>query len=271
MKLEDFFIGNNWNSFLSFRSRRLKGMQTGIIALDKALLGLGGVTAIQGAPGTCKSSLALQIAAYNANLGTPVIILDRENGKERFRLRLVCCHNQKSSVDVLTCSEDDLANWVMPVAKLPIYHFTDAIKPDQIKDIVQQAIDTFNRPVLLVVDSLQAMPPLAENERMSIQYWLLALDQLKLDFEGMLTIVATSEKSRGADNYDKASMSAAKGTGTIEYKTEVLLDLRMSKDGNLIIEVVKNRDGVANVAVDLVKVLADNKNKGSFCFRLDSE
>lgn len=270
MTLEDLSINQNWEAFLAFRKRRLHGLQTGLPALDKVLLGMSGVTLVQGAPGTNKSTLVMQIALHNAQQGTPVLIVDRENGRERFRTRLVCCSARKSSVDVLTAPEEELGEWVGPLTELPIYHSTAPTKPEGVRQLVSAILDKFNRPMLLVIDSLQAMPALADNERMSIQQWLNELDQMKLDFEGKLTVLVTSEKSRGSDNYDKASMAAAKGAGAIEYKSEIVIDVRQSKEGGLVLEVVKNRDGVANVAVDLERVLADHSNSASFCFRLEA-
>lgn len=266
--LQPMSLSNGWESLLAFRKHRLHGLQTGLAALDKVLLGMSGITLIQGAPGTNKSTLAMQVALHNAEKGTPVLIIDRENGKDRFRTRLVCCKNLVSSVDVLTTSEEQLGEWVLPLMELPIFHSIAPTKPEGVRELVSEMLEHFQRPMLLVVDSLQAVPALADNERMSIQAWLNELDQMKLDFEGKLTILVTSEKSRGSDNYDKASMSSAKGAGAIEYKAEIVLDLRQAKEGGLVLEIVKSRDGISNVAIDLERVLADANNPASFAFRL---
>lgn len=270
MNLQSLSINTDWEAFLAFRKRRLHGLQTGLPALDKVLLGMSGVTLIQGAPGSCKSSLAMQIGLHNAEKGTPVLIIDRENGRDRFRSRLVCCKNGVSSVDVLTAPEEQLGEWILPLVELPMFHTPSPMRPEDIRALVNETLEQFNRPMLLVVDSLQSMPALTDNERMSLQQWLQELDQMKLDYEGRLTVLVTSEKSRGADNYEKAAMQASKGAGAIEYKSEIILDMRQSKDGGLVLEVLKNRDGLANVAIDLEKVLADKSNPGSFSFRLEA-
>lgn len=272
MELKDLAISNDWRSFLEFRNRRLNGLQTGLLKLDKVLLGLSGITLIQGAPGSNKSTLALQIAAHNSATGTPVLIVDRENGLERFRMRLLCQTNRVSSVDVLTAGEEQLGAWVSTVYDFPLFVSTDAPSIDEIEQLLQQLWEQFQRPMLLVIDSLQALPMVEENERLSIQTWLNHLDQLKLDWEGKLTMLVTSEKSRGnqGDNYLNASLSSAKGAGAIEYKAEIVLDLRRVKDSNdLVCEIVKSRDGLANLAVDLRPVLADQRNPQSFCFKLE--
>lgn len=274
--LDELSLGAGWETFLAYRSRKLVGVQTGIAALDRVLYGLSGITVVQGAPGANKSTLALQIAQHQATLGNPSLIIDRENGRERFRERLICMSNRVSSVDVRTCSRERLRDLVSTVVDYPIFACTDRIdEPGEIKAALSELWGRFQRPILLVVDSLQALPPYpgAPDERMSLQSWLVALDQLKLDFEGRLTILVTSEKSRGQGgvNYEQAALSAGKGSGAVEYKAELVLDLRRSQASpqEVICEVLKNRDGSAHWAVTLRKVLADPKNENSFTFRLE--
>ena len=101
---------------------------------------------------------------------------------------------------------------------------------------------------------------------MALQQWLEGLDQLKLDFEGNLVILMTSEKSRG--KYEVASKEGGKGTGAIEFKCEQLLDMRTMPGGRVIaIQLVKNRDGICTDDFYLVKQCA-NPDPSSFIFRL---
>ena len=274
-KLDGIRINSNWRSFITYRQRKLTGVQTGIHALDRLLLGLSGITVIQGAPGCNKSSLVLQIAGYQASLGNPVLIIDRENGRERFRMRLLCQANAVSQVDVLTCAEGRLRELVGTVKSWPIYVETEPVAGyEPIKQMLGRLGEEFpGRPLLLVVDSLQAMPALHHEERMSLQNWLKELDQAKLDFEGRLTILATSEKRRGEGGmeYERASLSAGKGAGAVEYKAEMVLDLRRNREnGNIICEIVKNRDGASGVYTELRPVLANPADNNSFTFRLEA-
>lgn len=269
--LSDIKLSKGWDSFLSFRERRLQGVQTGIRELDRLVLGLSGSTVIQGAPGCMKSTLALQVAHHQASLGNPVLIIDRENGLERFRMRLISQANGVSTADLLTCQKETLKTYIKAVYNLPIYICTENTTPPDLDKALAEMWELHKKPMLLVVDSLQAMPFIANDERMSIQSWMQALDDLKLKWQGNLVALVTSEKSRGAggDHYDKASLSSGKGSGNIEYKAEIVLDLRRSKSGEEIVcEVLKNRDGVRNVSIGLVPMLSDPSNAQSFCFKL---
>jgi len=270
--LEELSINANWKSFLAFRERKLHGLQTGISSLDKVLLGLSGISVIQGAPGSNKSTLALQIATHNAGLGHPSLIIDRENGRERFRTRMLCQANRISQTQVLTAKQESLNAWVEKVYDYPIYVETEPIgEYDAINALLQELWETHKKPMLLVVDSVQALPLIEADERLSIQAWMQLFDQAKLDYEGRLNIIVTSEKSRGmgGENYDRAKLGAGKGANSIDYKAEQVLDLRQNtENGNLICEIVKNRDGLSGVSVELQKLLANPSNPQSFCFKL---
>lgn len=273
-KLEKLKLSYDWSTFLLWRERKLEGIQTGIAALDKALLGLSGVTVIQGAPGCNKSTLALQVVQHNATKGNPCMIIDRENGRERIRSRLLSQANRTSQTKILTSTEEALGELVWKVDEYPIYIFTDAFKSYEIfNELLSEMWEVHKQPMLLVVDSLQSLPLITGDERTSIQTWLSFFDQAKLDWEGRLTIIITSEKSlgEGGTNYDKASLAAGKGSGAIGYKAELTLDLRRDKTtGDIICELVKNRDGHSHFSIRLSPVLEDPNNPASFCFRLDA-
>lgn len=261
-------IDFKWESFHAFRKRKLSGMETGIDSLDKSLLGLHGITTIQGEPAACKSSLCLQIAGNVAANGHPVLMIDRENGLQRLRLRLTCQVNGISQVDVLTGPDESVDGWTSKVRELPIYVLTEPPHdPQALIGYARQLYKEYRKPVLLVVDSLQAMPKIKDDERLNIQFWMEFLDQVKLSAEGLVYILMTSEKRRGA--YDDASMDGGKGSNAIEYKSEILLDLRRDlKAGTIILHCKKFRDGLADFRVDFRKEYADPSNPQSFTFRL---
>lgn len=257
-----------WSNFLSFREKRMQGARTGIDILDNYLLGLSGIVGIQGEPGSCKSTLALQIASHNAQKGTPVVIIDRENGENRFRQRLMSQLNKVSGHEIMTCSENTLKKYYNSMKSLPI--FVDSsyqMSLELIHDYADEALQEFQKPILLVVDSLQALPKSKEDERMALQHWMEGLDQIKLDFKGNVTILMTSEKSRG--KYEVATKEGGKGTGSIEFKCEQLLDLREIKGSSLIAaSVVKNRDGTCSQDILLSKNL-QTQDARSFTFLLN--
>lgn len=261
------FSKDGWKSFLSFREKRLNGFAVGIGELDKLIGGLSGIVGIQGEPGSCKSTFALQIATYNARKGVPVLIIDRENGSNRFKQRILSQLNEITQKEIYSCNEEKLKRYYMALKNMPLYVETSyAISLTQIKEYLSAIYDLHRRPMLMVVDSLQALPKSSDDERMALQAWIEGLDQLKLDFEGDLVILMTSEKSRG--RYAIASKEAGKGTGSIEFKCEQLLDMRSFDGSNVIaLRLVKNRDGVCSGDFYLSKQLATS-DLNSFVFKL---
>jgi len=254
----------DWKAFNAYRQGKLKGFKTGIPRLDRNILGLTGIVGIQGSPGACKSTLALQIARYNASVGNPVLIIDRENGKHRFRTRLLCQAAGVSQDEVLKCEDSKLRSYYNLVKDLFMYVDTGAdISPEIIQDYLSQMFEIYQKPMLLVVDSLQALPRNGVDERHALEAWLCSLDQLKLDWDDNLAIIMTSEKKIGS--FGEASIDAGKGTGGIGYKCEILLDMRR-EDDIFLLDIVKNRDGETVANIPLRKVLAAN---GGFTYKLE--
>lgn len=262
MNLHEYYIGYNWETFTEFLKKRRTGIDTGIPALDKGLLGLRGIVGILGSPGTCKSTLALQIAANHADRYGPVIYYDRENGKERLRSRLACNIGNQFEAK-LQATQGGEKETQEAVRKLPILVFYQ-----QSQEEVEEAIKTLlqeNKNVMLVVDSLQAMPMIAEDKRYSIDAWLQYLDTLKLKYEGKLTTVVTSEKNRGF--YKDSDLGGGKESGSIEYKCEIQLDL-VERDDEIQLTINKNRDGPKGGVVRLERCLANPNDPFSFSFKL---
>lgn len=259
---------DKWQSFLAFRERRINGFKTGVSRLDSEILGLAGIVGIQGAPGSCKSTLALQIASFQAAQGTPALIVDRENGLNRFKVRLACQLNEVSQTEILTCSLEKLKGYMSKLKGLPIYVDTSPdVTIDAIRSYLDDMLELYKRPVLLVVDSLQALPRFGAEERTALEQWLCQLDQIKLDYGANVVIIVTSEKRRGT--YNEATKEGGKGTGAIEFKAELLLDVRTEPDSPVIyVQIVKNRDGATSGDLMFQRKLA-GPNSSSFCFKLE--
>ena len=267
MKLNETHIFQKWETFKDFCSKRVKGITTGIKSLDKGLLGLRGIVCILGEPASCKSTLALQISLYHAKRHGPVLFIDKENGINRLRIRSICNLGKVSEIDVITNSFDGIDRIVGGISKLPFYVCTENVSILEIDSLVLEAINLHKKPVLLVIDSLQALPIDFNDQRGSIDSWLIGLDGLKLKYENWLTILLTSEKRRGS--YDKAMKDSGKESGRIEYKAELMLDLIYDKNANCIkVECTKNRDGPCGELTRLTLELADENNPMSFCYNL---
>ena len=268
--LDETRIDKNWKAFLAYRDRRLQGVQTGIDAFDKYLLGLGGVTTIQGETGCNKSTLALQIVHFNLKLGHPCLMLDRENGDGRIRSRLMCQANNVSETEIKVCSIEQLKKYREPVKDLPLHVYTEATKDlELLKSRVEEALQVYQKPLILLVDSVQAMPPLDPDRAMNIEKWMNYFDQLKLDYEGKLTILITSEINRASYGLE-GGLGAGKGSNAIEFKSETLIDLRSGQGPNDIKALIaKDRDGQKGAMFLVEKQFADPNNGASFTFKLD--
>ncbi len=233
-------------------------------ALDKLLLGLRGITILQGAPGVNKSTLALQIAVSHARGGQPVIFYDRENGINRLRMRILCQVLGKSETDILEFRPESsilksLPFWVVNNTSL-----------ENLDKLVGKLVGPGpkKKTVMLVADSLQKLPKKFDGDkRLSADHWMEGFDQLKLKYESNYVALVISEKGRWA--YDEAALGGSKESGDNEYTGEIILDLRVNKKTrDLICTVVKDRDGLGGFELTFSKELADLNNPRSFIYKL---
>lgn len=268
--LPEKHIKNDWRKFYDFCENRLKGVSTGIDVLDKQLLGLRGIVCIRGAPKTNKSTLTLQMAKHYAETHGPVLFYDRENGINRLRLRLLCQELPSSEID-LVCrlreKDQTLNPAIHKVCGLPFYVLFDEEISD-IKALINEAIQEYKKPILLVVDSLQKLRMNLQERRNSIDRWLCDLDELKVEYEHKLRIIFTSEKNYA--NYTNPQLGGSKDSSEVEYSAECILDLRRDPESDRIIcHVAADRDGPDGEDIYLRKVLTDLSNPRSFCYRLE--
>lgn len=271
--LNESHINNRWKDFLAYRDRRLRGIQTGLGPVDQYLLGLGGITTIQGETGCNKSTLALQIVRHNLKLGNPCLMLDRENGEGRIKMRLMCQENNVSENDIKVCAIDRLKEYRDSISGFPLHIHTEETRDlAEIKARTQELLALYpGKPGILLVDSIQAMPTLDPDRAMNIEKWMGYFDQLKLDFEGKLTILVTSEINRASYGLE-GGLGAGKGSNAIEFKSETLLDMRSGSTPDSIKALVaKHRDGQKGGIFILEKVFADKANGSSFTFKLEAQ
>lgn len=263
--LSNLRLGLDVDKFLNSLNKKVIGVETGISRLDKSLSGLAGFVGIIGEPKACKSTLAMQIAAYNAvELGNPVYFVDQENGKTRLSKRLICHLNGVSWTDLH--NNKDAGELYQQLSEHPLYCHFGRVDMDLIQQGVSEMFKMHpSKRGLLIIDSLQSVAKTLTDLRMSIDQWLLDLDELKLKYDGQLTIIVICEKRRGT--YGTASVDSAKESGRIEYKVEQQLDLR-NEDGMIIIECTLNRDGPKGIKVPLVKNLQFFGRDESFTFKL---
>ncbi len=129
--------------------------------------------------------------------------------------------------------------------KLPNFHlYTEAaqMRPDAIARRLQD-IETNKK--LLVLDSLQKLPPLSRQRRDSIDTWLRELEQIKQD--PSVVILLVSELSRGENevNYRRASLGSFKESGDAEYTSDLALQfVGKGEDTICRLHCVANRHGL---------------------------
>jgi replicative DNA helicase len=257
-------LGLNIEAFLRYISQQVTGIQTGLTRLDKQLGGLPGFWSIVGEPKSNKSTFALQIAAYNATIGNPVLFIDQENGRHRTERRLMCHLNNESwsSLHKMQGLREKYNN----LSKLPLYFHFGKVSSDEIRSTIVEIMELHpDKKVTVIIDSLQAVARNLSDMRLSVDQWLQDIEALKLEFDAKVSIGIICEKRRGT--YGEASVDSAKESGRIEYKTEMQLDMRNS-DGQVIIECTINRDGPRGVRVAVTKVLKNTQDERSFCYKL---
>lgn len=222
----------------------IKGLPTGFPAFDHKLSGLRGITLLGAPPKVGKSVFALNVALEVARRGGAVHYYDIENGMHFVMLRLLSNFYSKT-FEQLRAEKDHAERWEADLAeKIPEFHLcTDyaKMKPDL---IARQAQLVGAEKTLIVLDSLQKLPPLAKQRRDSIDTWLRQLEQLKQDPN--ITILLISELSRGENeiNYRRASLGSFKESGDAEYSCDIGLQF-VGKRGDTVCELhcVANRHG----------------------------
>lgn len=93
-------------------------------------------------------------------------------------------------------------------------------------------------PSVIVIDSFQKLPANLEHRRAGLDRWMRRLEEIKQQGHHILVI---SEKDRMS--YERASLSAFKESGAIEYAADVAIQLVRDPDlpNELEVHVVKNR------------------------------
>lgn len=271
-KLLGNHISNNWVSFVQSVAGNIRTTSTGIDSLDAKIGGLAGSLCIRGAPGSNKSTLATQIALNFAKNYGPVLFVDEENGINRLRERLLCCEAKVSQAKLreIAKTSSELPSEKLLV-DLPFYVVSQKTEQD-VGEYYYELLNFYNKPVLVVLDSIQSMPYLAQDAQQSTISWVRFLDSLKVANPGNIFIIWTSEKTKSAFESQKG-LGGSADSRSIEYKAEIVIDIQpdIADDTLLSVWVVKNRDYPPNQGVSLSKVYFDPIDNTSFCFRLGDQ
>lgn len=266
--LEETKLYKNWKRLLEYREQRVLGLKIGYKCLDDYLLGLGNTVGIQADTGLNKSTLAAQIIRYNALIGIPCILIDRENGPGRIQSRLLCQHNHISETIVMSASIEQLKKYRKAIYDLPIHVHTESIGSSEILgQRIEELFKMYNSDkAILTIDSFQALDRIAKDERVSLEAWSYYFDALKLKYGGRLTIININEKKQAA--YGKDELGTGKGSNVVDYKNETILNISATKNNQLAIKIIKNRDGITGGRFLFDRELMDHTNPRSFTFNL---
>lgn len=252
-----FQIGKNLEEFEEYLNKTSRGLTTGFKEVDRAILGLPGLVTIMGEPKCCKSTFAMNVALEKAKQGVRVLYLDTENGIQRLRLRMLSYLSGIPSAIVksqnFTPQERAQYNSAkQQFVQLPITYVEGVESTQDAQTLIEALFSRGATNVLFIVDSLQSIIQDFKDRRASIDSWVFGFNDLKQQYEGRLTILLISEKARHA--YGTATRAGAKESGGIEYKSEMVLDLRLHEElDKIIVECLYNRDGDTGVVANLIK------------------
>ncbi len=249
-------LADNWESFEVYRSKQARGLLTGFKTIDTKLVGLPGLTTIMGEPKTYKSTFAMNIALNASLRGSPVILIDKENGIQRTRQRILS-NLAKISYDAIRSKLTDeeqqaYKNARNTIAGLNFYYenMLGIVNPNEfLTELIQEIGRKHQQKVILIVDSLQSLVLDFKDRRGAVDFWVFLFNDLKLKFDGYLTIILISEKNRQA--YGASNRAGAKESGGIEYKSEMLLDLYRTGENKIFLDCVFNRDGYTGIVTEL--------------------
>jgi len=224
---------------------KVDGLATGFPIFDYKLFGIIGITVLGAAPKIGKSVFALNVALNVAKNGGTVHYYDVENGRPLVMRRLLSNFYSKTITQLKneqTWKETGRTDFAKAILGFRICTDYAGMKPDLIHREAQRA-QTDN--ILIVLDSLQKLPPLEKQRRDSLDRWLRELEQIKQD--PAITILLISELSRGEKeaHYKTPTLGSFKESGGIEYSGDMLLQFVKDKGdiGHMVLHCVANRHG----------------------------
>ena len=224
---------------------KVDGLATGFPIFDYKLFGIIGITVLGAAPKIGKSVFALNVALNVAKKGGIVLYYDMENGRPLVMRRLLSNFYSKTITQLKneqTWKEAGRADLAKAIPGFRICTDHASMKPDLIHREAQRAQDD---NILIVLDSLQKLPPLEKQRRDSLDRWLRELEQIKQD--PAITILLISELSRGEKeaHYRTPTLGSFKESGDIEYSGDMLLQFVKDKGdtGHMVLHCVANRHG----------------------------
>lgn len=256
--IDEYHIAKNWERYEGFRLKKKTGLSTGFPAIDKAIRALPGITTLVGATGLGKSYFTMNVYIHLARQGIPIILVDKEIGFVDMRTRLISflsglTEPAITSGKFINDEEQRYHNAVEELQKLPVYYFDD-IKPEEVEPYIIEVGRLHKKRVFLVIDSLNRLIKDFDNRRGDIDQWMTLFNNLKMKYDNFLNIWVIAEKNK---------VGEVKESNTLEYITELWLDMIEGKDKkSVILACKKQRNGPKGVIATLRNVLP-------FCYQME--
>jgi replicative DNA helicase len=218
-----------------------KHVATGWSRLDRALGGGFGVPSLNiigAAPKSGKSTWAQIIAERHVEAGGFVYYLDLENGRRRFMRRMLCRHAKLGGAQVAAAlrpqrsgafqSLEEVERWqrakLWVQEKLTPGFLAEFTPPKNFAARVAAARQKAgDRPLLVVLDSLQKLPMDLEDRRAGVDAWIRLLERLRHEHEAAVLLI--SEIKRDQKGQYTAHEAAFKESGGIEYAADLAMTL----------------------------------------------
>lgn len=215
--------------------KSIRGVPTGMERLDDILGGFQpGLSLLSGGPGVGKTSLAFQIGADAAEIGTPTLYVAFENSPEQLTLKGISAMADVNSQAVKRGhrSLDDLrpaaARWREKTRRLALIEGRGDLRISQIRGKARRLMNRFDAGrCLIIVDYLQLYAKSAEHfEGMSVAERVEIMgDQLgSLGKRLRSPVLAVSSQTRAGYGRGGGStdLDTLKESGDLEYMAEAV-------------------------------------------------
>lgn len=237
------------------RGRPINGLTTTLQDVDDILGGLrnGELITIAARPSVGKSSLAIQIAIGVAQLGVPVFFSTLEMSSAEISDRLLCTHSGVPSHHYRGGALSD-----QEIDKIVNAHHRLRTAPIWIDDTPVQTASRFANSVrrlkrracvgLAITDYLQIMEP--ENRKVGRVEQIGDMTRImkRSARESRIPVVELCQLNREADEGRPRLRDLREG-GSIENDSDVVMLMwREGENGNVSIEIKKNRNGPTGIA-----------------------
>jgi len=262
---------NSLNSsfFRKYQGLNLIGSDTGIDVINNVTDGIFGLTAITGAPGLGKTTLAIQIANYNIKEGkTPIIYITLEVPKDMFMAKLVSNIISVPVKDVLknyltyekTIEKYKALLMLENNQNLYVFDKSDNIGMSNLRRVIKEVEKKHKMKPLVVIDYFQLYHDNELTNGISVKNEkedVIMEEFISLKNETMANFILIMSKNK--QGYKSSEMSSLKGSNALEYGLETILSLENPEDVgdnfvddiNVVLSVMKNRWGENKVFIPL--------------------